>query len=89
MRSRDQGALDAPILSHSTNHARRGSHKRPDPSRASETSAPTRRGDSGPAGRGLPQRTPFPLSPVRDDGDDPKQKMRAFDGEGAIGVAQL
>src|SRR5262249_32341482 len=36
MRSRDQGALDAPILSHSTNHARRGSHKRPDPSRASD-----------------------------------------------------
>ena len=28
--SRDQGALDAPILSQSTNQARRGSHKRPD-----------------------------------------------------------
>ena len=31
MRSRDQGTLDAPILSHSTNQARRGSRKRPDP----------------------------------------------------------
>jgi hypothetical protein len=29
--SRDQGALDAPILSHGTNQARRGSRKRPDP----------------------------------------------------------
>ena len=29
--SRDQGALDAPILSQSTNRARRGSRKRPDP----------------------------------------------------------
>ena len=29
--SRDQGALDAPILSQSTNQARRGSRKRPDP----------------------------------------------------------
>jgi hypothetical protein len=27
--SRDQGALDAPILSQSTNQARRGSRKRP------------------------------------------------------------
>jgi len=43
-----------------------------------ESSAPTRRGDSGPAGRGLPQRTPFPLPPVRDDGDDPKQKNAGF-----------
>src|SRR5262249_6008408 len=29
--SRDQGALDAPILSHGRNQARRGSRKRPDP----------------------------------------------------------
>ena len=29
--SRDQGALDVPILSQSTNQARRGSRKRPDP----------------------------------------------------------
>src|SRR5262249_60742198 len=29
--SRDQGALDAPILSQVTNRARRGSRKRPDP----------------------------------------------------------
>ena len=27
----NQGALDAPILSHGTNQARRGSRKRPDP----------------------------------------------------------
>src|SRR5262249_61988480 len=31
--SRDQGALDAPILSQRTNQARRGSRKRPDPPR--------------------------------------------------------
>jgi hypothetical protein len=30
--SRDQGALDAPILSQCTNQARRGSHKQPAPS---------------------------------------------------------
>ena len=30
MRSRDQGALDAPILSQGTDHARRGSRMRPD-----------------------------------------------------------
>jgi hypothetical protein len=32
--SRDQGALDAPILSHRTNQARRGSRKHPDPPEA-------------------------------------------------------
>jgi len=51
--------------------------------------APTRRGDTSPAGRGLPQRTPLPRPPVRDDRTDPSRKMRAFDGEVAIAVAQL
>ena len=33
-KSRDQGALDAPILSQRTSQARRGSRKRPDPPQA-------------------------------------------------------
>jgi len=51
--------------------------------------APTHRGDTSPAGRGLPQRTPLPRPPVRDDRTDPSKKIRAFDGEVAIAVAQL
>ncbi len=49
--SRDQGALDAPMLSQSTNQARRGSRKRPGPPGCEEQGGQTR--TLGPASAGL------------------------------------